>query len=96
VVPVGIGYLFVYEGSKTSWYDPVYNVATGLGFTFDLHTIQDLTPDSPLLVSPTPNQHFSTFRYSHWMFVDGQLWIYAEVACPDETHEIRLFRTELR
>ena len=33
------------EGSKTGWHDPVYNVATGLGFTFDLHRITDLTPE---------------------------------------------------
>lgn len=93
VVPIGIGYLFVYEGSKTSWYDPVYNVMTGLAFTFDLHTIHDLTPDSPLLMSPTPNDEFATFRYSSWLMVDGELWIYAEVATPNKTHEIHLFRS---
>jgi hypothetical protein len=95
VVPLGIGYLFVYEGSKTSWYDPVYNVATGLGFTFDLHTIQDLTPDAPLLVSSTPSEHFATFRYSHWLIHDGELRIYAEAACPNNTHEIRHYRIPL-
>lgn len=95
VMPLGIGYLFVYEGSKADWYDPVYNVATGLGFTFDLHNVMDLTPDSPLLVSSTPNQYFATFRYSHWLLRGNQLWIYAEVACPDQTHEIRLYRVAI-
>ncbi len=92
VLPLGVGYLFVYEGSNISWYDPVYNIATGLAFTFDLKQITDLTPASPLIVSTTPGPHFATWRYSHWMWVDGELWIYAEVARPNESNEIRLFR----
>lgn len=92
VVRTGAGYLFVYEGSKTTWYDPVYNVVTGIGYTFDLHTIDDLTPESPLAVSPTPNDRFATFRYSSWVRVGEEIYVYAEVACTDETHEIRLFK----
>jgi len=94
VVPLGIGYLFIYEGSSTTWYDPVYNVVTGLGFTFDLQQITDLTPDAPLVVSSTPGQ-FYTWRYSHWMLVGKEMFIYAEVANPNQSHEIRLFRIEL-
>jgi hypothetical protein len=92
VVPLGVGYLFVYEGSNVTWYDPVYNIATGLAFTLDLHNVIDLTPDSPLLVSSTPNEHFHTWRYSHWMHVDDEIWAYAEVACSNGSNEIRLFR----
>lgn len=92
IVPLKVGYLFVYEGSNVSWYDPVYNIATGLAFTFDLHNIIDLTPESPLVISTTPSEHFSTCRYSHWMEVDGELWVYAEVACSEKYNEIRLFR----
>lgn len=91
VVPLGVGYLFVYEGSNVKWHDPVYNVATGLGFTFDLHTVIDLTPRSPLAVSTTPGK-FHTWRYSHWMEVDGELWVYAEVARENDSNEIRLFK----
>ncbi|MBM3882206.1 MAG: hypothetical protein FJ387_21220 [Verrucomicrobia bacterium] len=91
VVPLGVGYLFVYEGSDLSWPDPVYNIATGLGFTFDLHHITDLTPDAPLLVSPTPGR-LHVWRYSHWLWVNDQLWVYAEVEKPNGAHEIRLFR----
>ena len=29
VVPLPVGYLFVYEGSNVNWRDPVYNIATG-------------------------------------------------------------------
>lgn len=92
VLPLPFGYLFVYEGSNVKWYDPVYNIATGLGFTFDLHHVVDLTPGSPLLVSTTPSPLFRTWRYSHWMMVDGELWVYAEVARPNLSNEIRLFR----
>jgi hypothetical protein len=92
VLPLGFGYLFVYEGSNAGWYDPVYNIATGLGFTFDLHHVIDLTPDSPFVISTTPNRFFSTFRYSHWLAVDDEVWVYAEVASENETNEVRLFR----
>lgn len=89
VLPAGGGFLFVYEGSKTSWHDPVYNIATGLGFTFDLHHIIDLTPDSPMAVSTTPSDTFATFRYSSWLRHENDIWVYAEVACPDDTFEVR-------
>ena len=92
VVPVGAGYLFVYEGSKTTWRDPVYNVATGMAYTFDLHHLIDLTPDSPIAISSTPSKTFATFRYSHWLRVGGEVWVYAEVTCPNDTKEIRLYK----
>ncbi|MBC8184510.1 hypothetical protein H8E88_25730 [candidate division KSB1 bacterium] len=94
VLPLGIGYLFFYEGSSTQWYDPVYNIVTGFGFTFDLHEIIDLTPDSPLVKSTTPGKFF-TWRYSHWMWVDGEIWVYAEVARENDSNEIRLFRIKM-
>lgn len=96
VLPLGIGYLFVYEGSNVNWYDPVYNICTGLAFTFDLHRILDLTPESPLLLSPSPSPQFATFRYSSWLWVGQQIWIYAEVACPNESNETRLYRIDMK
>lgn len=91
ILPLGVGYLFVYEGSSTQWYDPVYNIGIGLAYTFDLQTMIDLTLDSPLAISNTPGK-FHTFRYSHWMWVKNEIWVYAEVARPNNSHEIRLFR----
>ena len=79
VLPLGPGYLFVYEGSSVTWKDPVYQIATGLGFTFDLQHIVDLTPQAPLAVSTTPSRDFRTWRYSHWMHVGDEVWAYAEV-----------------
>jgi hypothetical protein len=92
VLPLGVGFLFVYEGSSAQWYDPVYNVLTGLAFSFDLHQIIDLSPQAPLFKSSTPGPQFHTWRYSHWLWVDDELWIYAEVANERHAHEIRLFR----
>lgn len=94
VIPMGVCYLFFYEGSNLKWHDPVYNIGTGVAVTFDLHNIIDITPNSPLILSSTPNKNFSTWRYSHWMEVNGEIWVYAEVATPEETHEIRLFRVK--
>ena len=90
VLPTGAGYLLVYEGSSAGWYDPSYNIATGLAYTLDLSNVVDLTPDAPLLKSTTPGD-YHTWRYSHWLRVDGQIYIYAEVARPNNTNEIRLF-----
>jgi hypothetical protein len=92
VLPLGVGFLFVYEGSSSRWYDPVYNVLTGLGFTFDLEQIIDLSPEAPLFRSLTPGNRFFTWRYSHWLWVGDELWIYAEVANERQAHETRLFR----
>lgn len=91
VVPMGAGYLVVYEGSHSTWHDPPYNIATGLGYTLCLEGIVDLTPERPLLVSTTPGD-YHTWRYSHWLWVGDELWAYAEVARPNNTNEIRLFR----
>jgi len=94
VLPLGFGYLFIYEGSNTRWYDPVYNIGIGLGFSFDLQEVRDLTPESPLVISTTPG-NFHTFRYSDWLWVDGEIWVYAEVAKPNNANEIRLFRLSM-
>lgn len=94
VLPAGVGWFFIYEGSSVKWHDPVYNICTGLAFTFDLHTMIDLTPDAPLVCSDTPNELFATFRYSHWMRVGDEIRVYAEVATPGEYHEIRLYRID--
>ena len=94
VLPIGVGWLFVYEGSNPAWFDPPYNIATGLAWTPDLQSCIDLTPQEPLLKSGTPGR-YHTWRYSHWLWRGDELWVYAEVACPNDTNEIRLFRLSL-
>jgi hypothetical protein len=89
VLPMAVGYLFIYEGSHIEWRDPVYNIATGLAYSPDLETFVDLTPEEPLLKSTTPGE-YHTWRYSHWMQVDDKVFAYFEAARPNNTNEIRL------
>jgi hypothetical protein len=89
VLPASVGYLFIYEGSNSSWFDPAYNIATGLAYTLDLSHIIDLTPEAPLLKSTTPG-NYHTWRYSHWLNTGKDLCIYSEVARPNSTNEIRV------
>lgn len=91
VLPLGVGYLFVYEGSALGWRDPVYNIATGLAYSPDLDSFIDLTPDAPLLASTTPGD-YATWRYSHWMNVGDEVFVYFEAARPNNTNEIRTAR----
>jgi len=89
VLPAGVGYLFIYEGSNSNWYDPAYNIATGLAYTLDLSHIIDLTPEAPLLKSTTPGD-YHTWRYSHWLNTGEELFIYSEVARANNANEIRV------
>lgn len=91
VLPLGVGCLLIYEGSHPTWHDPVYNIATGLAWSPDLRSFVDLTPHEPLLTSTTPGACM-TWRYSHWLWVNGELFVYAEVARPNSTNEIRMWR----
>ena len=92
VVPMAVGYLFVYEGSALGWYDPNYNICTGLAYSPDLSVFHDITPDAPLLVSTTPGKLHNTWRYSQWIRVGDEMFVYFESARPNRTNEIRLGR----
>ena len=89
VLPLRVGYLFVYEGSQLGWRDPVYNVATGLAYSPDLCRFVDLTPDQPLLRSTTPGD-YHTWRYSHWLPVGDRVFVYYEAARPNNSNELRV------
>jgi hypothetical protein len=89
VLPLAVGYLFVYEGSSLGWRDPVYNIATGLAYSPDLRRFSDLTPHEPLLRSTTPGD-YHTWRYSHWIRVGQRVFVYFEAARPNNTNELRV------
>lgn len=89
VLPLSTGFLFIYEGSHVRWFDPNYNIATGLAYTTDLETFVDLTPEAPLLVSTTPGR-VQTWRYSHWLRVGHEVYVYFEAANSDGTNELRM------
>jgi len=90
IIPLKIGYILIYEGSNVLWRDPVYNIATGIAYTPNLIDFYDLTPNKPLLKSPTPGNYF-TWRYSHWLPINEnkEIFVYFECACPDDTNEVR-------
>jgi hypothetical protein len=91
VVPMAVGYLFVYEGSSIEYRDPSYNIATGLAYSPDLRTFIDLTPDAPILKSTTPGD-YHTWRYSHWMNVGTDMMVWFEACRPNNSNETRVAR----
>jgi hypothetical protein len=94
VLPMAVGWLFIYEGSHFEWHDPNYNIATGLAYTPDLQNFHDLTPDNPLITSDTPSA-VHTWRYSDWLVVDEKVHVYFEAACANGTNEIRMARVAM-
>ena len=93
ILPLEVGYLFVYEGSHHTWFDPNYQIATGLAYSPDLRTFHDLTPEAPLLESTTPGA-YRTWRYSHWVRHGGGIKVYFEAACANGTNELRVARLD--
>lgn len=89
--PMAIGWMVVYEGSHITWRDPSYNIATGLAYSPDLRTYIDLTPTEPLLKSTTPGD-YHTWRYSHWMNIGEDMWVWFEATRPNTTNETRVAR----
>ncbi len=89
LIPMKVGMLLIYEGAHLNWHDPVYNLATGMAYSPDLTHWHDLTPDGPLLKSTTPGD-FHTWRYSHWIPVEGEMYVYWEGARPNNTFATRV------
>jgi hypothetical protein len=89
LLPLSVGYLLVYEGSSVEWFDPAYNIATGLAYSLDLEHFVDITPSAPLLMSTTPGD-YHTWRYSHWLHGNGRVFVYYEAARPNGTNELRV------
>ncbi len=94
VLPLAVGYLFIYEGSNIFWHDPVYNIATGLAYSPDLISFSDLTPKTPLIISSTPSE-YRTWRYSHWISHGEKIYVYFEATNSDGTNETRLSIVDL-
>ena len=58
----------------------------------DLEEITDLTPDAPVLESPAVDGEYRTWRYSHWLRVGDWVHVFAEVAYPDLTNRLVVYR----
>jgi len=97
LVPAGNLYLFYYEGFGKEWLAPVYNIATGLAVTFDLERIIDITPNAPILISPTPgdNGRTRTLRYMDAVLLEDRVLFYYEAARKDGANELRVTEVPL-
>jgi len=92
LIPLRIGYILVYEGSNISWFDPGYNIASGLAFSTDLIEFVDLTKKEPIFVSNpglSARDTYISWRYSHWIKKDDIFYIYFEAANLNHSNEIR-------
>lgn len=83
----------VYEGSNVDWYQPEFHLQTGLAITHDFRSMTDLTPDAPLLGSPTPGQ-YATLRYLCYAIQGSRVLWYYEAARPDGAFD--LMQTEVQ
>ena len=100
-MPAGNLYLFYYEGSNREWVAPNYTMATGLAITFDLERITDLTPNAPVLKSPTPGPtpwgggpNF-TLRYTDAILLEDRILYYYEAASEEGCNELRVTEVPL-
>jgi len=101
LVPAGNLFLFYYEGSSKEWLAPVYNIATGLAITFDLERIIDVTPNAPVLTSPTPGPTPGedginiTLRYMDSVLLEDRILFYYEAASKEGSNELRVTEVPL-
>ncbi|GAH19611.1 unnamed protein product, partial [marine sediment metagenome] len=91
VLPLGKGFIFLYEGSSFSWYEPHFNLNIGFGYTADLKNFLDLTSEKPLL-SSSGKGDFSTIRYVDYVFFNNKIVFYYEAARDENSFELRAVR----
>lgn len=88
IIPEEKGFLCFYEGSSSSWYEPHFNLNIGFAYTADMKNFFDLTPQGPVLSSPTRG-NFSTIRYVDYVFLNDRIIFYYEAARKDDAFELR-------
>lgn len=101
VLPVNNGLVIYYEGTNRQWYQPMYNVLTGVATSLDLKEFTDVTPDEPLLSSPTKSSDklthgYQTLRYMDYVQLKNKLLFYYEAACEDGSFELRVTPYEFK
>lgn len=85
VVPIGPGYVGFYDGSAGVRQN--YEERCGIAASGDLWHWQRLTVEEPWIVSPHGT---GSVRYLDALTMDGEWWLYYEVARPDGAHELRV------
>ncbi len=89
VVPVGPGWMGLYDGSARV--EENYEERLGLAAATDLAAWRTLTPQGPAVVS---NGTTGSVRYADVLPDTAGLWVYFECSRPDGAHDLR--RTLLR
>lgn len=87
VIPVGAGYLGLYDGSASAREN--YEERCGVAVSGDLWHWQRLTTGRPWLTGPYGS---GATRYLDAVLLDSQWWIYYEMTRADGAHDLRLLR----
>lgn len=94
LIPTKRGFIFLYEGSSFSWYEPHFNLNVGFGYTVDMRNFFDLTTQGPIL-SSFRGGNFSTVRYLDYVFLEKRFLFYYEAARNDDAFELRVTEFEV-
>jgi len=93
LIPTEKGFIYLYEGSSFSWYEPHFNLNVGFGYTVDMRNFFDLTTQEPSLYSSTRG-NFSTIRYMDYVFLNDKVLFYYEAARDNGAFELRVTECE--
>jgi len=80
-------WLALYDGSADV--SENYEERVGLAYSFDLRRFVRVTSDGPLMVQPNAS---GALRYFDVLEIGDQTFLYYETACPDGSHDLRVFR----
>ncbi|MFC5369135.1 hypothetical protein [Salinirubrum litoreum] len=92
-------WLVFYDGSGVADHGRTWNLRTGMAVSPDLRRVTDTSPDGPVYESPVADRatgvdSFATCRYLDVLRHDDEWELFAEVARPDESFELRHLRTD--
>ncbi|NOX57213.1 MAG: hypothetical protein GXP27_22825 [Planctomycetes bacterium] len=84
-------WLALYDGSADV--SENYEERVGLAYSLDLRRFVRVTRDGPLMVQPNAS---GALRYFDVLRQGDQTFFYYETACPDGSHDLRVFRRTAR
>lgn len=99
--PDAPAWIMYYDGSGTEDYGATWNLRTGVAVATDLTSPIDTTPDAPTLAAPASRDRAESSRFDTCRYVDVHLTetkreLFAEVARPDGSFELRRCLLERR
>lgn len=101
VLPKEQGFIVYYEGANRRWYQPMYNIQTGIATSLDLKEYTDVSPDEPILKSPAtsePNPEsrvdYRTLRYMDYALKKNKILFYYEAVNQKGAFDLRVTEME--